>query len=113
MELLHDKIALITGAGSGIGRAAALLFAQHGASVVLAEFSEQAGHDAVEEIHAAGGQTVFVPEPSRALRLRVTSAPGDAQSHYGAAIPWGCTGTIGWSLSTVDRAAWPVAESGY
>ena len=37
---LHDKVAIITGAGSGMGRTAALMFAAEGAKVVVAEFSE-------------------------------------------------------------------------
>jgi NAD(P)-dependent dehydrogenase (short-subunit alcohol dehydrogenase family) len=58
---LHSKTALITGAASGIGRATALLFAQEGASVVLTDLNESAGHDAAIEIKSQGGQAIFEP----------------------------------------------------
>lgn len=57
---LKDKVTLITGAGSGIGREAALLFAREGASVVVAEVSDTAGRQTVAEIAAAGGRAHFV-----------------------------------------------------
>lgn len=57
---LKDKVALITGAGSGIGREAALLFAQEGAAVVVAEVAEAAGRETVAAIEGAGGRALFV-----------------------------------------------------
>lgn len=57
---LRDKVALITGAGSGIGRETAQLFARHGARVVVADINDAAGAQTVEMICAAGGQAVFV-----------------------------------------------------
>ena len=53
---LRDKSALITGAGSGIGRAIALEFASEGAKVLVAELNEAAGQAVVDEIGAAGGE---------------------------------------------------------
>jgi NAD(P)-dependent dehydrogenase (short-subunit alcohol dehydrogenase family) len=47
---LKDKVALITGAGSGIGREAALLFTREGAAVVIAEINEEGGRETVELI---------------------------------------------------------------
>ena len=44
---LDDKVALITGAGSGIGRESALLFAREGARVVVADLNEEAGEETV------------------------------------------------------------------
>jgi NAD(P)-dependent dehydrogenase (short-subunit alcohol dehydrogenase family) len=55
MGRLQDKVALVTGAGSGIGRASAGLFAAEGARVVAFDRSE-AVHETVEAIRAAGGQ---------------------------------------------------------
>ncbi len=57
---LEGKAALITGAGSGIGRAIARLFATEGASVLVAELNEEAGKAVVREIEAAGGRASFL-----------------------------------------------------
>ena len=57
---LKDKVALITGAASGIGRETAILFASEGASVVLVDVNEKAGAEVVGEIEAAGGAATFV-----------------------------------------------------
>ncbi len=55
---LQDKIAIVTGAGSGIGRAAALRFAREGAAVVVADVREGAALRCVEEIAAKGGRSI-------------------------------------------------------
>jgi NAD(P)-dependent dehydrogenase (short-subunit alcohol dehydrogenase family) len=60
VELL-GKVAIVTGATRGIGRATALLFAREGASVTVAGRTEDRGRSVVEEIRAAGGRAVFVP----------------------------------------------------
>lgn len=57
---LQDKVALITGAGSGIGYFSALRFAQEGAAVVVVDVNEAAGQKTVGEIQAAGGKAAFV-----------------------------------------------------
>lgn len=56
---LQDKVALITGATSGIGRAAAETFAHEGAKVVVTGRNEKRGHEVVAEIDANGGQAEF------------------------------------------------------
>jgi len=58
--LLHDKVAIITGAGSGVGRAAALLFAEHGAKVVAADIDREAVETVASEVTAAGGGAIAV-----------------------------------------------------
>jgi NAD(P)-dependent dehydrogenase (short-subunit alcohol dehydrogenase family) len=57
---LHNKVAVITGAGSGIGRESALLFSREGARVVVADVNDDAGREVVEELRAAGGEAVYV-----------------------------------------------------
>jgi NAD(P)-dependent dehydrogenase (short-subunit alcohol dehydrogenase family) len=57
---LQNKVAVITGAGSGIGRESALLFAREGARVVVADVNDDAGQGVVEELRGAGGEAVYV-----------------------------------------------------
>ncbi len=56
---LEGKTAIVTGAGNGIGRAIAGLFAEEGASVLIAEIEEDAGKAVADEINTAGGRAVF------------------------------------------------------
>jgi len=57
---LQNKIAIITGAGSGIGRGIALAFVKEGAKVVVADWSEEGGKEAVEQVRKINGEAVFV-----------------------------------------------------
>lgn len=57
---LQNKIAIITGAGSGIGRGIALAFVKEGAKVVVADWSEEGGKETVEQIRKIKGEGVFV-----------------------------------------------------
>jgi NAD(P)-dependent dehydrogenase (short-subunit alcohol dehydrogenase family) len=58
--LLDDKVAIITGVASGIGRAAAQLFAREGAAVVAADVTTDEGNAVVKSIAAADGKATFV-----------------------------------------------------
>ena len=60
MKMLEGRTALVTGAGSGIGRASARLFAERGARVVVADIDAQGGHVTVEEIRRQGGEARFI-----------------------------------------------------
>ncbi len=57
---LQNKVALITGAGSGIGRETSLLFAQEGAKVVAVDINDAAGQETVDMIRAQGGEAIYV-----------------------------------------------------
>ena len=57
---LENKVALITGAGSGIGRESALLFAQEGAKIVVVDVNDAAGEETCSMITQAGGQAIYV-----------------------------------------------------
>jgi NAD(P)-dependent dehydrogenase (short-subunit alcohol dehydrogenase family) len=57
---IEDKVAVVTGAGSGIGRAVARRLAHEGAAVVVADVDEDAGASAIREIHSEGGRAAFV-----------------------------------------------------
>ncbi|WP_337100437.1 SDR family oxidoreductase [Paenibacillus sp. YIM B09110] len=59
-ELLKDKVAVITGAGSGIGRAAALHLARNGANICLFDLNNNRTEEAEQAIHDMGGQSLFV-----------------------------------------------------
>lgn len=61
MNKFNNKVVLITGAGCGIGRATAILFAQQKAKVIVADISHTDGEETVSLIHQAGGEALFIP----------------------------------------------------
>ena len=57
---MKDRVVMITGAGSGIGRESALLFASEGAKVVVSDINMEAGEQTVELVKQAGGEATFI-----------------------------------------------------
>ena len=60
MGKIDGKVAIITGAASGMGKAAAILFAQEGAKVVVADIMDEPGEETVKTINESGGKAIFV-----------------------------------------------------
>lgn len=103
---LAGRVAVITGAGSGIGRASALLFAREGARVVVADLNPEAGQETVEAIRHSGGEALFVP-------VDVASASDNqrmvdlALSTYGRLDILFCNaGVAGESLADTTEEGW-------
>ena len=72
MGKLEGKVAIVTGAASGIGRASALLFAEEGARVVVADWDAAKGEEVAREVKGKGGEAKFVKvDVSRAEDVQV------------------------------------------
>lgn len=108
MTELKNKVAIVTGASSGIGRAAALLFAQRGAAVVLSARRGELLQRLAEEIGASGGRALALPGDVREedhARALVEAA----QEHFGGLdIAFNNAGTLGEMGPTpgVSAAGW-------
>ena len=59
MAKLRNKVALITGGGTGIGKTTAKLFANEGARIAIIDWAEEAGERSAKEINMLGGEAYF------------------------------------------------------
>ena len=59
-KMLQDRVAIITGSGRGIGKAAALLFGEEGAKVVVSDLDPEPAEETASEIRAGGGEAIVV-----------------------------------------------------
>jgi len=78
MKTLDQKVALVTGGGSGIGKAISILYASEGAKIVVSDIVEKGGQETIAEIKAKGGEAIFVKAD--------TSIPGDNENLVERAI---------------------------
>jgi NAD(P)-dependent dehydrogenase (short-subunit alcohol dehydrogenase family) len=108
MEDMKDKVAVITGATSGIGREVALLFASRGIKIVAAGRDERAGQDLINEIKANGGNALFC-KTDVSDSLSVQSLIKSAKENFGgidyAFNNAGIEGVLG-PISDMDEKAW-------
>ncbi len=105
--MLKDKVAIVTGGSSGIGRAIALIFAREGAKVVVSDLDDEGGRDTVQQIAAQGGDAFFVRSD--------VAAPADMEhlvqqaiDRYGA-LHVACN-NAGVGGETVPTADYPIEE---
>jgi NAD(P)-dependent dehydrogenase (short-subunit alcohol dehydrogenase family) len=82
-DRLRGKVALITGAGAGMGREAAVLFAEEGGKIVVADIDQAAAAETVKKVEAAGGQAVAVAGDV-ALEADVQRMIGEGVKKFGA-----------------------------
>ena len=94
--MLDGRVALVTGAASGIGRSTALAFAHNGARVVVADVVDDLGRETVDLIEAAGGEAIFVStdvsqraEVERLVKTAVDTFGGLHCAHNNAGIEGG------------------------
>lgn len=121
--LLANKIALITGAGSGIGRATASLFAREGAKVVVVDINGEGGRATVEAIRAAGGESLFIQadvgkmDDVRAMidgayqhfgRLDIIHS--NAAASIGGTAPEISESDWDWTIAVCLKATWMIAH---
>lgn len=87
LKPLDQQVVALMGASSGIGRSAALKFAQKGAKVVVSARSEDALNSLVEEIKQAGGEAISIPADTASLE-QVQAVANGAVERYGHLDTW-------------------------
>jgi NAD(P)-dependent dehydrogenase (short-subunit alcohol dehydrogenase family) len=108
MGLLDGKVAIVTGAGRGIGRAIALGFAREGARVAIADWTETDGRETAALVAAAGGDALFVATDV-SDEGQVEALVAQTVAHFGrldCAVNNAALGAGFHPLVELDRARW-------
>ena len=106
---MHGKTALVTGGGSGIGRAASLVYAREGARVVVADVNVEGGEETVQQIKEAGGDAILVhadvakPEDTQAMVDKAVEAFGSLDCAFNNA---GISGRERWLTAEYPEEEW-------
>ena len=106
MASLHDKVALVTGGASGLGRATAVALAEAGAEVVVADVSEDAGRAAAEQVggHFVAADVSELESNERMVAFAVERCGGLDLVHLNAGVSTGCGVGEDFDLLTYRRA---------
>ena len=103
---LKDKVAIITAAGSGSGRAGAVLFAREGAKVVVGDIDPKGGEETLRLVKQTGGEAVFVPVDCGKVADMRTLVDTTMQSYGRLNILWNHAGIPGpGTLETTEEEA--------
>jgi NAD(P)-dependent dehydrogenase (short-subunit alcohol dehydrogenase family) len=108
MSLLGEKVILVTGGASGIGRETALALAREGARVVVSDVNAALGAETAELIQAAGGGAIFVPcDVSKAEQVRaLISTTDETYGRLDGAFNNAGVGGVMAATADQDEAAW-------
>lgn len=109
-KMLEGKVIMITGAGSGIGRATSLILARAGAKLLIVDLDQASGKETERLVEAAGGEGAFV-SADVSNEAEVDAAVAWGVAHYGrldgafnnAAVPENIGGLFGSDLAHVER----------
>lgn len=91
---LQDKVAIITGGASGIGRACALLFAREGAKVVAGDIDIAQGDETIQRLRAEGHEAIFVPTDVTKARQAEALVKEGMRAFGGVQVAVFCAGII-------------------